>query len=96
MYIGHGIPTEKIRERFRVAPIQETQIPSEEDAIRDFAHDGGSLTLFPEFGKETLSGHPDLLQIREESFTKKFNNMEEIFHTIVNDNGRLFRDALLF
>ena len=42
-----------------MVPVQETQIPSEEDAIRDFAHDGGSLTLFPEFGKDPLSGHPD-------------------------------------
>ena len=54
-----AFPQKKIRERLRVVPVQETQIPSEEDAIRDFAHDGGSLTLFPEFGKDPLSGHPD-------------------------------------
>ena len=57
---------------------------------------GGHITLDGEFGHDPLRIREDLLEIREERFFNQCPKFEEIFHSVVNYENRLFQSSLLY
>jgi len=90
---GRGIPNIlAIQNKYIDHPL----IPSADEAGSLYEESGGSLTIFSKYGEDPLAGREDLMSTRMERFSEVWPSFENIYHNLVNDDGRFFRDALFF
>ena len=75
--------------------IDNSLVPTVDEAGRLYEANGGHLTLFNEFGRDPLTGNGDLITIRMERFYEQWPSFDNIFHGIVNNTITMFRDGLL-
>ncbi len=77
-----------------VAPIDEAQIPLEEEAVRLFEEDGGTLTLWSPFGVDPLAHSSTLIAQREAEFHRNIPDISVAFHKLVNGDTSIFCRAI--
>ena len=96
-YIGPNKDTPNVlmTQNNQAKPVDPSLIPNSDNAIRMYESYGGHITLWSDFGKDPLSDRRDLSNMREDKFFEQYPRFDEIFHTIVNNNGTLFHDGLL-
>jgi len=70
-------------------------LPDVETAVQEFESSGGQLTYFSGFGEDPLCSNPALVTLREVEFHRKFPDMAEFFHTVVNGDYLPFREGIL-
>ena len=75
--------------------IDHSLVPSADEAGSLYEESGGSLTIFSEYGEDPLAGREDMMRARMERFSEDWPSFENIYHNLVNDDGRFFRDALI-
>jgi len=71
-------------------------LPEVEMAVQDFESKGGQLTHFSSFGKGPLHINPTLVTQRKMEFSRRFPNISEFFHTVVNGDYIPFRGITRF
>ena len=94
--LGKAVPNLLMRQNNQAKAIEMSLIPDSDDAVRMYESHGGHITLFSDFGKDSLSERRDLINLREEMFLKRYLRFDEIFHTAVNNDGTLFHDGLMY
>jgi len=75
--------------------IANEQIPNKDTAVHLYEIHGGQLTLFSEFGTDSLMGNPVLCQQREEFLFQNIPSYEAVFNEVVNGNSSMFQRGLL-
>ena len=79
----------------QVGQLNDTDIPTPNEALQEFQSYGGHITTFNTFGHDPLGQRPDLMTEREERFYQQFPQFDEIFHTTVNGDYSLIRSGIL-
>jgi len=74
-------------------PIDFSLVPDPDEAVQMYQSYGGNITISSEFGHDPLCNREDLLKIREERFFDQCPSFEEIFHSVVNFDHRLFQSV---
>lgn len=90
------IPNVAMHGNNQAMPIHSSLVPSPDEAVEMYQSYGGHITLDGEFGHDPLRIREDLLEIREERFFNQYPKFEEIFHSVVNYENRLFQTSLLY
>lgn len=75
--------------------MRSSQIPSAQDAVRQYTIAGGHLTDFSAFGEDPLNDDNSLVQQRETEFLQRYPQFDPLFHKLVNGDEKEFCDALL-
>ena len=76
-------------------PVHNSLVPDPDEAVEMYQSYGGHITLESVFGHDPLRIRQDLLELREVIFFNHCSNFEEIFHSVLNFEQRLFRSSLL-
>jgi len=91
-----GIPNVLARSSSHVGQIPHAQIPTKDNATRNYESYGGHLSRQVSYGTDPLAAYPGLQALRERDFTQVFSSMNEIFEDILHDDGDLLKQAILF
>ena len=68
--------------------IDNSLVPTLDEAGRMYEENGGHLTLYDEFGRDPLAGREDFITIRMEMFSVQCPSFDNIFHATVNNNKK--------
>ena len=66
------------------------------EALERYRQAGGRITDPTYFGTDPLMADNSKLEMREQAFRARFPSFEPVFHTLVNGNGSMFQEGLLF
>ena len=93
--IRRGSPNYRMTIDNRVKKIPANLIPSTSEAKYAHRCAGGIITEEHQFGIVPLNGYPEKRRTKNEAFLQQFS-FDNIFHSLVNGNDNLFKEALLF
>lgn len=93
-FAGKGIPNIRMQEKNRVAKMPARIVLTPDEAISRYHAMGGRLTLFPVFGADPLSPSHNI--IRQEEFSRKYPESQQIFQAAANGDESLFIDSLKY
>ena len=98
MCIGahRGIQNVLMRRNNQTAKIIALQLPEPQVAVQLFENHGEHITISSFFGQDPLEGRADLIRQRETEFLATYPDFAPFFHTVVNNDYRLFSDGLLY
>ena len=74
--------------------VASTDIPLPQEAVDQFHSGGGQLTLFSPFRKDPLDVDDSLVAERERQLQASVPDIASVFHALVNENDKPFRDGL--
>ena len=94
IFAGKGIPNIRTQEKNRVAKVPARIVLNPDEAISRYHAMGGQLTLVPVFGADPLS--PSHKIIRQQEFSRKYPDSQQIFQAAANGDESLFRDGLKY
>ena len=69
-------------------------LPRVADAVAAYEGQGGHLTCPEPYGADLLANQPGLQQLRMIQFHLRFSRFGTIFHHLVNDDNRLFKERI--
>ena len=87
-----------MEENNRAKTVAPHKVPTADEAVQLYEQDGGTLTLFGDFGVDPLGELDDegKRQERVRLFAQRFPSFELLFHRLVNGNSSLFKEAILY
>ncbi|MDA8002508.1 MAG: hypothetical protein MPL62_14615 [Alphaproteobacteria bacterium] len=83
-----------MQEKNSVAKVPDRIVLTPDEAISRYHTMGGQLKLVPVFGTDPLS--PSHKIIRQEEFSRKYPECQQIFQAAANGDESLFRDGLKY
>lgn len=94
--MGAHVPYQLMRRCNKATMIDPCLIPSPVQAVHMYRLNSGRITDPDDFS-DPLFNDPVKIELRFQSFAKRFPSFNAIFHSIVNETTpRVFVDALLF
>lgn len=88
------IPYQLLRRYNQAARVNVQLIPGPEQAVREYRLNGGRITDPRIDINDPLFNNPVKIDMRFQSFNKRFPSFETIFNHVSNENISLFVDAL--
>jgi len=85
-----------MRTNKKIEPVDEANIPSASQAVSEYRLSGGRITDPDSNCCDPLHNDVSKQTIREQAFSQQFPSMETIFHSVVNNNDEVFRQAIKF
>lgn len=92
--MSRGVPNRLMEGNNRARAISSSQLPTADEAVQMYQTDGGRLSDPVLFGSDPLSG--ERVDMRDQAFQRRYTSFSRIFHTLVNGDSVLFKQALLF
>ncbi|XP_020911488.1 uncharacterized protein LOC110249211, partial [Exaiptasia diaphana] len=92
--LGKGIPDNLMEENKQTVSVAANILPSTTQAVNLYQQRGGTLTHWPEFGRDPLQGNAELETLRSNVFQMDIPNFDTIFHEVVNGNIEAYRNAV--
>ena len=88
------MPNRRCRTKDFTTKLRSSDIPTTDEAVRQFTALGGRLTIYSPFGEDPLESRPDLIAQRDAQYISCVPSFATIFHAIVNGDERQFQDGL--
>ena len=90
------VPVIEMSVNNKVTKLHHAVIPPYQQAVDEYRQNGGQLTDPDGRCVDPLIENQGKINIREHSFSQRFPHLDSIFHTLVNQDPRLFREATKF
>jgi hypothetical protein len=87
------IPERAMKANNKAKKINPHLLPHPQSAVQQYRSNGGQITDPDQSIIDPLLNAPNKLDIRLQSFTKRYPSFEPIFHNVVNGNKAIFIDA---
>lgn len=94
--MGAHVPYQLMQAHNKATRVDTRLIPQAEQAVSDYRLGGGRITDPDQDINDPLFNDMVKMDIRFQSFIKRFPSFEAIFHNLVNENVSLFVDALTY
>ena len=88
-----GIPNQRMHLDNRTQRVGTSLLWTAHEAAQLYRQSGGQLTDEGNFGDDPLVDEQFLCEIRDAAFKQRHPNMDTIFHSVVNGNSGMFKDA---
>ena len=88
--LGREVPQTIYTSTFKIMPVANEIFPEAEETSDLYVHiNNGQLTVFPEFGGDSLLGNEHKINQRLERFLRNYE-FAELFYNLTNGNPGLF------